>query len=268
MEPAQSQGRRPSGALPRVRSPQLGFGLLATATTLAVAMQMLSPFTVASPHRSMAMVPFLGYYDNTSLQTVSNVAEIMMAFFPIGFAAAMVTGRSRRAWMLAIGTVLAISAPIEQLQGWIVAANGLHRYPDITDIAIAILGGAFGAWAGAAGWSRFRAQLQTIAVRSMRSPLLDVPGAPLIGSLAVTRPARCEESFRQGCSPRPLFGGDVEGPVGPLHHVANADVELACSSGSRRSACDGWLNETRMRLLPLSAPTNMLSFQLVNLVPV
>ena len=80
-------------------------------------------------------------------------------------------GRSSRAWALAIGAVLAIATPIEQLQGWIVAANGMHRYPDITDIGIAVLGGAFGAWAGAAGWARFRAQLQTIDVRSMESPL-------------------------------------------------------------------------------------------------
>ena len=156
------------GVVGRLRSPRLLFGLLAIATTLGVAMQMWSPFTVARSHRSFAVVPFLSYYEYTSLQTVSNVTEIMMSYFPLGFASALVAQQSSRIRALAIAAVLAIATPIEYVQGWIVAENGMRRYPDITDIGIAVLGCAFGAWAGSAGWARFRAQLEAFEVQPVR----------------------------------------------------------------------------------------------------
>jgi glycopeptide antibiotics resistance protein len=157
-----------SDVLGRVRSPRLLFGLLAIATTFGAALQMLSPFTIAPTYRSMALVPFLSYYEYTSLQTVSNVTRIMISYFPLGFAAALVAGRSPRMWALAIAAVLAIATPIEVLQGWIGEPNGIRRYPDITDIGIAVLGCTFGAWAGASGWARFLAQLEAVEARPVR----------------------------------------------------------------------------------------------------
>ena len=55
------------------------------------------------------MVRFRSYYEYTSLQTVCNVTEIMMSYFPLGFAAALVAERSPRMWTLVISAVLAIA---------------------------------------------------------------------------------------------------------------------------------------------------------------
>jgi VanZ family protein len=48
----------------------------------------------------------------------------------------------------------AMAMPIEYFQGWIVG-----RYPDVTGVLLAMLGAAAGAWAGGAGWLRFRAMI-------------------------------------------------------------------------------------------------------------
>jgi len=112
--------------------------VLVTATVLAAVPFYLEPFSVSPHYSGLGTTPFLAYYQRTSLQTVSHVTALMLIYAPVGFAT--VWSRSNRSVGQAALAVLAIAAPLEYSQGWIVG-----RYPDITDLGIAILGGVAGA---------------------------------------------------------------------------------------------------------------------------
>ena len=103
-------------------------------------------------------MPFLNYYTFTTSETVSHSAELLLSYFPLGFAIAM-TVRGERARLLAlIVAALLIAAPVEYLQTFIGA-----RYPDITDIALSVAGAWFGLWAATAGWRLFDEELALIS---------------------------------------------------------------------------------------------------------
>jgi VanZ family protein len=112
--------------------------LVTAATAIAAAPFYLAPFDVASNFSSIAMVPFLAYYQFTSLQTVSHVIELMAIYAPIGFAIAW--SRSDRAVARVLLVVAPVAATLEYAQGWIVG-----RFPDVTDVGMALLGGMIGA---------------------------------------------------------------------------------------------------------------------------
>jgi len=113
--------------------------LLFTATAVAAIPYYLQPFDLAKVHATFATMPFLAYYQFTSLQTVSHVIGLMLIYAPLGFAMIW-NGRSKR--LAHVLWVIGITAgAFEYGQAWIVG-----RYPDVTDVGMALLG----AWAGAA----------------------------------------------------------------------------------------------------------------------
>jgi VanZ family protein len=129
-------------------------GALAAATALAAAMMALSPFSVSAAFRLPADVPFLGYYQRTTFETLSHVIELMLVYLPLGFC--IVAARpsqapaSAGASVAAVLVTLAIAAPIEIAQGWI---SG--RFPDITDIGVSSVGALVGAWLAGPGQLAF-----------------------------------------------------------------------------------------------------------------
>ena len=123
-------------------------------TLAGVAMQQLSPFTLSDDTRSFQWIPFLNYYELTSSQTVSHSAELLLAYFPLGFSLAMTTRRRRRRFHVVVAAVLLIAVPVECLQMYI---GG--RFPDVTDIALSVAGAWLGAWTATRGWRRFDQQI-------------------------------------------------------------------------------------------------------------
>jgi VanZ family protein len=130
-------------------------------------MQLLSPFSVSPEYRPFVWVPFLGQYANTTTETLSHTFELVLLYFPLGFvlAASRVqpgfhpgipayAAPPPRVYAAAMLLAAAMAMPIEYFQGWIVG-----RYPDVTGVLLAMLGAAAGAWAGGAGWLRFRAMI-------------------------------------------------------------------------------------------------------------
>ena len=114
-------------------------GLLVVLTVLAAVPFYLQPFTIRAHYESMALVPFLAYYEFTTLQTVSHVIDLMLIYAPIGFAMQWQRGKTPVS-MRVVLVALLIAGPLEYAQGWIVG-----RFPDLTDIAMAVLGGLIGA---------------------------------------------------------------------------------------------------------------------------
>ena len=107
---------------------------------VAAAIFLLTPFEWMEVRRPFHWLPFEGYYRQSSATTVSNVIEIIMAFFPVGF----VLARARRgsiAWPLVAALTVAMMWPLEFLQGWT-----RDRVPDVTGIGIAVLGSLLGTW--------------------------------------------------------------------------------------------------------------------------
>lgn len=130
----------------RVASPRLWITALVVLTAIAAATQNLSPFTLEAAHRPMRWFPFLGYYVHTTFETVSTVIELLLIYFPVGFCLARVWPDGSRATRWAVLLTLALALPIEWTKGWIVS-----RYPDITNVAVSVMGAWLGAWAGRAG---------------------------------------------------------------------------------------------------------------------
>jgi glycopeptide antibiotics resistance protein len=119
----------------------LRWSVLALLTSGAAACLMLSPFQFSSAYHSFGWFPFYGYYARTTFEALSHVIEQLALYFPLGFLAAH-PGQPPRAMATSAALVtLAIAGPIEYLQGWV---DG--RYPDVTDVAIALLGTALGVW--------------------------------------------------------------------------------------------------------------------------
>jgi VanZ family protein len=129
------------------------FGL----TAIGAAVQQLSPFTVGGEARSFQWMPFYNYYAFTTTETVSHSAELLIAYFPLGFALAASSRRrrsSRRMVAAVIGAMI-IAIPVEYLQRFI---GG--RYPDITDAGLSIVGAWLGGWTATHGWQMFNEEIR------------------------------------------------------------------------------------------------------------
>jgi glycopeptide antibiotics resistance protein len=150
--------------LPRRPHPTRVWAAVTVATAIGAAIQQLSPFTWAAQYRPFQWVPFLNYYLATTTATISHLLELLTLYFPIGFGLPLIVRKRWHADLLAILVVLAIAAPLEYLQGWIVG-----RYPDVTDIGLSVVGGWFGVWVGREGWHRFRAY--DLALTGDRRPI-------------------------------------------------------------------------------------------------
>jgi VanZ family protein len=112
--------------------------LLIVASFCAAVPFYLEPFVFSSVYASVPSLLFLAYYERTSLQTVSHVIDLMLIYAPVGFALQWYR-RSGAIVQSAVVTGVMASA-LEYAQGWIVG-----RYPDVTDVAVSVLGGVVGA---------------------------------------------------------------------------------------------------------------------------
>ncbi len=119
--------------------PRTWFVLLVLTTAAAAAIWMFSPFLMAPAYHSFGWFPFFGYYKHTTFETVSHVIELLLIYFPIGFGAWLVARNPTIATFVAIAATLVVAVPIEYGQGWFVG-----RYPDLTDIAVSVVGAVFG----------------------------------------------------------------------------------------------------------------------------
>jgi VanZ family protein len=150
----------PAGAvfLRRPRSPAWCAGIFAL-TLVGVALQQLSPFGSAIV-RPFQWLPFTNYHAFTTSETVNHSAELLLSYFPLGFALAMWIPQRGTAILAALAATMLIAAPVEFLQQSI----GV-RYPDVTDIAVSLAGGWLGAWAATDGRRLFRWEVATISKR-------------------------------------------------------------------------------------------------------
>ncbi len=127
-------------------SRQLAVGLVLLGTTIAAAIQTLSPFRLADQYRGFNWIPFLAYYEVTSFVALSNFVESMLMYFPLGFVLQYLFPKRR----LVFAVTLFIASSVfllELLQGFIAG-----RYPDITDVLGAVFGGIVGCWVAQARW--------------------------------------------------------------------------------------------------------------------
>ena len=145
-------------AVPRVRRPAVWCAGLFILTALGAAMQQLSPFTIAADLRPFQWIPFFHYDVFTTSETLSHSAELLLAYFPLGFGVAMTTERRAARLAMVVLAALLIAVPVEYLQRFIVG-----RYPNITDIALSVVGAWLGSWTATEGWRRFDAQLARIS---------------------------------------------------------------------------------------------------------
>ena len=135
---------------PHGRSPAFWCALLTVITFAGAAMQTLAPFQVADARRPFQWLPFFNYYERTSLVTLSHAIQLALTYFPLGFVMPAVIRSRFRGWSTAIALTASIAVPLEYLQGWIPG-----RYPDVTDISIALLGCVVGLLTGGPGRATF-----------------------------------------------------------------------------------------------------------------
>lgn len=148
------------------RSPRWWIGIFVL-TGLGVAMQQLSPFSLADDVASFQWIPFLNYYAFTTSETVSHSAELLIGYFPLGFAFALTARRRRTRSLLVLAAALSIAAPVEFLQQFV---GG--RFPDVTDVLLSLAGAWLGAWTATRGWRLFDEQMALAAPpRAARAPV-------------------------------------------------------------------------------------------------
>jgi hypothetical protein len=109
-----------------------------------------------------AMTPFPTF-------PVRRIVELLLMYFPVGFALPMVFAERRSWYVLAAGVALAMSLSASGLA--ILNNQGVHLIPPVprppllpflparpflAEAALAAAGSVAGAWAGGVGWMRFR----------------------------------------------------------------------------------------------------------------
>src|SRR4029079_10367075 len=92
-------------------------GVLVVLTVLAAVPFYLQPFAIGADYESMALIPFLAYYQFTTLQTVSHVIDLMLIYAPIGFAMQWKRGKTP-VWIRVALVALLTAGPLEFAQGW------------------------------------------------------------------------------------------------------------------------------------------------------
>jgi glycopeptide antibiotics resistance protein len=136
-------------AVRTVRRPLPWLGLLFAACLAGAAIATLGPFEIGDERQAFTWFPFLGYYGNNWFPALSHVIEVMLIYFPFGFALG-VARLEPRAVRAALALVFVAAAGIEYAQSWAVG-----RHPDITDVAFSAFGGVLGAWFSGRGAELF-----------------------------------------------------------------------------------------------------------------
>jgi len=127
------------------------------ATGISGAFMMLSPFHFVGKYHGFNWVPFLPYYEQTSFVALGNFIESALLYAPMGFILKHLCSEKKWVPLMAAGGALAISLPIEYLQGWIP-----DRVPDITSILGAVCGTILGVIGSSSGRQRFDAFVERI----------------------------------------------------------------------------------------------------------
>jgi len=135
----------------RVRSARVWCVLLALATWVGMAVQWLSPFTLATQHRPIAWGSISAGDPFLSLLPLSQIINAALMGFPVGFSIPLILKKRSIIMLSAVAAGLALALPLQYLQGWIIGRN-----PSVANIGAAILGCVSGAWVGGVGWGRFR----------------------------------------------------------------------------------------------------------------
>ena len=134
-------------------------------TAVGAAMQQLSPFTFIETARPFQWIPFLNYYEFTTSETVSHSAELLLAYFPLGFAFALATRRRRKRIHVVLAAAAVIAVPVEFLQQYV---GG--RFPDVTDVALSLAGAWLGMWTATGGWRLFNEQVALASPGELPAP--------------------------------------------------------------------------------------------------
>lgn len=122
------------------------------ATAISAAFMMLSPFHFVGKYHGFQWFPLLAYYEQTSFVVLGSFIEVVLLYAPMGFILKHLCGEKKWVAFLAAGVALAISLPIECLQGWIP-----DRFPDIKSILGALCGTISGVIVYSSGRQRFDA---------------------------------------------------------------------------------------------------------------
>ena len=93
-------------------------------------------------------------------QWLRRSAELLMSYFPLGFAIALTMRREKFRLATVLVAAFLIAAPVEYLQGFVGS-----RYPDVTDIGLSVVGAWLGLWAATEGWRLFDAELALTSPR-------------------------------------------------------------------------------------------------------
>jgi glycopeptide antibiotics resistance protein len=118
---------------PKVLASGVAVPLLIILTVAAAVPFYLQPFDFAAVHGAFGLTPFLAYYQFTTLQTLSHVIGLVLIYAPVGFA--IEQSKRRHGATIAVLLTMGIATGFEYSQGWIAG-----RYPDITDVGVAVLG--------------------------------------------------------------------------------------------------------------------------------
>ena len=147
-------------AFPKIKRPVAWCVGLVLVTAVGAAMQQLSPFVLSNERQPFQWFPFFNYYSAfTNSLLLSHSAELLLAYFPLGFGVALTIQQRHKRTIVVLLLALAIAAPVEYAQHFI---GG--RYPDVTDIALSVAGAWLGLWTATEGWRRFEAE------RALTSP--------------------------------------------------------------------------------------------------
>ena len=113
-------------------------------TAIGVALQQLTPFTAGPQTHPFQWVPFLNYYDFTTSEKVSHSAELLLSYFPLGFAVAMTVRRPSARLATALAATLLIAAPVEVLTA--VHRRALSRHHGHCAVSGRCLAGTLGGY--------------------------------------------------------------------------------------------------------------------------
>ncbi len=126
--------------------------LLFLATYFVAAILALYPFHFGLAYQSINWLPFFAYYENTDFNSLSHFFDILFLYMPLGFLLnySQTTNQKNSDLRIAL-LAISIALPLELAQGFI---DG--RFPDITEVIVALLGAWIGNWIWHFGWSAFK----------------------------------------------------------------------------------------------------------------
>jgi glycopeptide antibiotics resistance protein len=127
------------------------------ATGISAAFIILSPFHFVGQYHGFNWIPFLPYYEQTSFVALSNFIEGALLYGPMGFILKHLFPEERWVPLLAAGAALAVSLPMEYLQGWTP-----DRFPDLTSVLSALCGAISGVIANSSGRHQFDAFVERV----------------------------------------------------------------------------------------------------------